>query len=122
MNLSPAFLEELSPGYVREKRIDLTLDDEAPSPAAFVPVLINVGYTRALPEGVALPLLLEVQGPSSQSYQRRVFTHATPSSLIFTPREGGRHLVVLREAAHNRWWGSLQLDVAGELLEAPRVA
>lgn len=120
--MNPIVLEELSPSYVRELRIDLTLNADTPqTPTAFKPLLLDVGYSRCLPEGVMLPLLLEIQGPSSTSYQRRVFSRSAPASVIFTPREGGQHLVTLREAAHNRWFGSLRLSIAGELLEPSKL-
>lgn len=111
--------EELSPNYVRERRIELAL---APleTPMALRPLLVTVSYARTLPEGVVLPLIFEVQGPSPQSYQRREFLRTAPRSIIFTPREGGEHLVSLREAYHNKWWGSLTVQVAGELLVDPR--
>jgi hypothetical protein len=116
---SPA-LDELSPPYLREERIDLTLDESIVTPAAFSSVLVNVDYARTLPEGVMLPLIMEVQGPSAQSYIRREFMRQAPDTLIFTPSEGGPHLVVLREVAHNRWWGRLHLSVEGERLDEPR--
>lgn len=120
--MADSALEEISPSYVREKRIDLTLDETTVKVRAFQQALLNVAYDRALPEGVMLPLVLEIQGSSPQSYQRREYTQVPPTAIIFTPREGGPHLVVLREVAHNRWWGSLNLDVEGELLEAPKPA
>lgn len=118
--IGPA-LDELSPPYVREARFDLTValgPDKLLAPIrAFTSVVIDVSYARTAPEGVMLPILLEVQGPSAGSYQRREFLRAPPASIIFTPREGGPHLVTLREVAHNRWHGSLRLDVEGERLE-----
>lgn len=117
--MSEVLLEEISPRYVREKRLDLSLDTSIPVARAGSPLLVNVSYARTLPEGVMLPLVLEVQGPSAQSYQRREFTRTVPSAIVFTAREGGPHLVVLREVAHNRWWGALKLDLQGELIEAP---
>lgn len=116
--MASAWQDEVSPSYLREDRIDLTLDASNADPAAFQSLLINVSYTRALPQGVMLPLILEVIGPSSTSYQRREFTRSAPNTLIITPREGGAHRVILREVAHNRWFGRLSLQVAGELLEA----
>ena len=67
--------------------------------------------------GVELPLELIVQGTSDGSYQHRVFSRLTPALLAFTPREGEAHSVALRETGHNRWWGSLRFQVAGELLQ-----
>jgi hypothetical protein len=117
--MGDALLDELSPRYMREDRIDVTLDASVTSPSAFDSILVNASYARCLPEGVVLPLILEVFGPSAQSYQRHEFARVAPSSFVFRPVEGGRHRVILREAAHNRWWGALSVDVAGELLEAP---
>lgn len=110
------YLDELSPPYIREKRIDLSLGADSELPAAMRSVLLDVNYDRTFPEGVVLPLLLEIQGPSPASYQRRVFRRVAPQSILFTPREGGPHAVILREVCHNRWWGSLRFDVSGERL------
>lgn len=118
--MGSAWQDEISPRYLREDRIDLELDSSNPAPAAFQSLLINVSYARTLPQHVMLPLILEVSGPSSDSYQRREFTRAPPATLVITPREGGPHVIVLREVAHNRWFGRLSVQVAGERLEAPR--
>lgn len=117
-----ASLDEISPRYIGEDRIDLSLDPSITVPGAFAPLLVNVSYARCEPNGVMLPLIFEAQGPSAESYIRRVFSRAAPASLIFTPREGGPHLVVLREAAHNRWWGRLRLSVEGETLDRRKVS
>jgi hypothetical protein len=117
-------LDELAPTYVREKRIDLMLEPTAEAPHANRPLTIIVGTSRTTPAGVAvgdglglaLPLVFEVQGPSPSSYQQRYFLKHLPTQIIFTPREGGRHNVTLREVAHNRFWGSLAVQVAGETL------
>jgi hypothetical protein len=109
-------LDEIAPSYIGEDRLDLSLDPSIVTPSAFVPLLVNVSYGRCVPQGVMLPLIFEAQGPSPESYVRRVFMRAAPSSVIFTPREGGPHLVTLREAAHNRWWGRLRLSIEGETL------
>jgi len=112
-------IDELSPAYVREKRFDLGLELGA-RPRANRSLLVTVSYDRAAPEGVMLPLVLEVQGSSAGSYLRREFTRALPSAIIFTPLEGGPFLVTLREVGHNKWFGTLNLSVEGELLEAPK--
>lgn len=113
-------VDDIAPSYLREERIDLTLAVGQPEPRAFFAILCDVGTLRTKPAGLVLPLILEVQGPSAASYERTEYHHAVPGQIVFVPREGGRHLVTLREAAHNRWFGSLRVDVAGELLEAPR--
>lgn len=109
------FIDEIAPRYIREKRITVALGEDTPLQSG-KPVLLTVDYSKCDPEGVVLPLVFEVQGPSSASYQRREFRRASPGSILFKPREGGTHVVTLREAFHNRWWGSVSMKVSGELL------
>lgn len=111
-------LESIAPSYVRERRLHLALAPDT-VPAANQSLVLSVDYNKALPEGVVLPLVLEVQGPSPASYQRREFVRTRPLSIVLTPREGGAHLVTLREVAHNRWWGSLHFDVEGTHILRP---
>jgi hypothetical protein len=54
------------------------------------------------------------QGPLAGQRQRRLFEHALPSSVLLTPRSGGRHFILIRELHHNRWQGRLFIDVAGD--------
>lgn len=111
-------IDELAPKNVRAKLLALSLDPNDEPPRANRPLLLQLDYTKALPDDVMLPLILEVQAPSASGYVRRVFARHKPLTAIFMPREGGRHLVILREAGHNRWWGSLAIEVAGEPLES----
>lgn len=113
--------DELCPPYFGEDRLDLSLVTQG-AVRAFARLVIAVSYARALPNGTVLPLEMIVQGPSQQSYVRRVFTRARPATLLFAPREGGSHLVLLREFAHNKWWGRLVIDVSGPSLDVPRTA
>ena len=112
-------LDEICPPYVGEARLVLQLQSTG-TVRAFEHASILVDYSATAPEGVVLPLELLIQGPSPQSYARRVFLRSRPTALIFTPREGGAHLLTLREFAHNRWWGRLVVDVQGQLLQEPR--
>jgi len=112
-------LDEICPLYYGEDRIDLSLTSSA-KPLAFQQVTIGVSYTRTLPQGVVLPLEMIVQGPSAQSYLRRVYSRAKPTVLLFSPKEGGSHLVLLREYGHNKWHGALIIYVDGPLLETPK--
>jgi len=116
----PNRIDELSPRYIGEDRIVLTVDLAQPALSANQSIQLNVDYSQCLPEDVVLPLIFEVQAHSSVSYKERVFGRQKPSSVIFTPIEGGIHFCCLREAAHNRWWGKLKLQVDGELLEPER--
>jgi hypothetical protein len=111
---SPA--EELSPSYLGEDRIDVTCDTTQKL-AAFSPITVGFGYTRCAPEGASLPLELIVQGPNAGSFVRKYFTRGLPSVFIFTPKEGGAHLVRLAELSHNYWFGALVIPITGERLE-----
>jgi hypothetical protein len=79
-------------------------------------VTIDVDYTPTVPDGVQLPLVLQIQPAfgTGRGYVRRVFRRVPPASLAFRPRGAGRYLVLLREQSHNRWQGRLSVDVAGE--------
>lgn len=114
--MSLANLDQISPRYIGEDRIVMALA-VGQEPMAGRPVSLTVDCAKAAPAGVELPLELIIQATAPESYQRRVFRRVTPSGLTFVPREGGPHSVVLREFGHNRWWGRLRVDVAGERLE-----
>lgn len=112
-------LEEICPSYVGEDRLVLSLLTEG-TIRAFSQARIGVSYAATAPEGTMLPLEMIIQGPSQQSYVRRVYSRTRPTTLLVTPREGGPHLVLLREFGHNRWWGRVSFNVDGPLLEPPR--
>ena len=114
-----AAIDEISPSYLGDDRIALTLATTG-ALAAFAPISFAVDYSACLPEGIMLPLELIVQGPGAGSYQRRVFSRRAPNSLTFKPREGGSHLVILREVAHNRYWGRAKIKITGEELLVSR--
>src|SRR5262245_19613553 len=110
----PSLIDELCPDYVGERRLALSLASLDSPPRAFAAIELVVDYTAALPDGIVLPLELTIASPSPSNFVRRHFLRSRPSSLAFIPQEGGRHLVRLTEVAHNRWWGALTIDVAGE--------
>lgn len=112
---SPA--EQLSPSYLGEDRIDVTCD-ATQKLAAFSPITVEFDYGRCAPEGASLPLELIVQGPTGGSFRRKYFTRHLPDVFIFTPIEGGAHLVRLAELGHNYWHGSTIIQVSGERLTA----
>jgi hypothetical protein len=116
----PTSMDELSPGYIGEDRIVLSLQFGSKT-AAFSPLTLLVNYDDCAPDGVVLPLEMIVRGPGESSYQRRVYTRTRPPSIVIKPREGGIHCIVLREVAHNRWWGKLNVTIQGQLLGKRRV-
>lgn len=107
---------ELSPRTLGEDRFDLQVTTS--SPAALNLVTVSVSYARADPEGIVLPLVMRVVGPSgAATTQVRHFQRFAPSELTFRPLEGGPTLVTLSELFHNRWFGRLVFDVSGDPLE-----
>ncbi len=112
-----AVVDEISPPEYGEDRFVLKLSQDTPNPRAFSPVVVEIDYSAADPEGLVLPLELTITGPSgTRSYERRVFPAFAPASIAFKPREGGAYLVRMTEQNHNRWFGSLPLDVEGDPL------
>lgn len=112
-----ANLDDISPTYLGEDRIVLTL---APgqAPLAGRPLTLLADYAACEPYGISLPLELIVQGTAPEAYQRRVIAKSAPEALVVTPREGGPHSVVLREMGHNRWWGRISVSVGGDRFES----
>jgi hypothetical protein len=118
-----ATLDEIAPTYVATRRLRLTLSDPQATPRAFDSVDIDVSIdTAADADGVARagglspPIVVTVKAPSAAHFERHVFYRTAPAQISFTPREGGEHLVSVRELAHNRFFGSLVVSVAGERL------
>lgn len=111
------FIDEISPVYYGEDRLRLQLVSSDQALRAFEPVLITVDYSRALPEGIRLPLEYAVTAPSGVNSTRKLYRRDAPLELVFIPREGGSHLVRLSELYHNQWWGKLVLEIAGDRLD-----
>jgi hypothetical protein len=110
-------IDTLSPSYVGEDKIVLTLDASTSNPRAFTPVQIDVDYSACAPAGVELPLELIIQGPTPASYREKTYRKFVPKSISFQPIASGEYLVLLREVAHNRWIGKLRIQVTGDPFE-----
>lgn len=109
-----SFIDEISPRFIGEDRLRLTLSNPDQVLAAFTPVVVAVDYSATLPEGIVLPLELDVTAPSGEQILRKVYRRFRPGELAFTPRAGGSFLVRLSEQYHNQWWGRLILEIAGD--------
>lgn len=109
-----ATIDEISPPYVGEDKLVLTLEDPQLTLLANLPFQVNVDYSATEPEGLQLPLELILQGPKAGQQTRRLFTRSLPSSLLLTPRVRGTHFILLKELFHNRWQGRLTVEVEGE--------
>ncbi len=113
-----AVVDDISPTYIGEDRIKLSLSPDTPNPKAFSPVQLDIDYGDADPEGgIVLPLELIVSAPSPANFRRDIIRRSLPSSIIIKPQEGGEHLVILRECGHNKFVGIFILAVAGDPTE-----
>jgi hypothetical protein len=110
-------LDELAPMFVGSEALTLTLSDPSSTRRAFNSISVLVDYTGAGDDGVRLPMELLITGPSPSSFRRHNYRRTAPPSFAFTPIEGGRHMVVLREIGHNRLLGKLEIVVEGDPLE-----
>lgn len=110
-------LDFMSPLYLGEDKISLSVDPTTQPPTAGRPVTINFDYTDADEAGgLIVPLVFTVQPPGTEGlgYVRRVFTRTRPIGYTFTAREAGTHFLLLKESAHNQWQGRLLIEVVGE--------
>ncbi|MFZ5896797.1 MAG: hypothetical protein ACOY0T_37420 [Myxococcota bacterium] len=110
----PSFREMLSPPELGESRIRLTLSPDTPAPTEGAPALVDIDYSKAAPEGITLPIVCSVAGPSGRKVLNVVFTRMLPTQIEWSPEEGGPHLVRIAEMFHNRWFGALVVDVIGD--------
>ena len=110
----PNIIDEICPPTVGERRIGLTLATDSLSPRAFNPITLYVNYDACEPEGLVPPLELTIIAPTRQNFQRAIFIRTQPETISFRPREGGMHVVRFGEVGHNRWFGYIEINVAGE--------
>lgn len=80
------------------------------------PITLLFDYSLAAPNGVVLPLVLQVQPAfgSGVGYVEKVFRRFAPESYAFTVPSAGIYLAVLRECYHQRWQGRILFEVEGD--------
>lgn len=115
-------IDQLSPPYIRARVLKLT-PASLEQARAFAAVDLDVAFDTSGPfaalvasAGLVGVVEMTVTAPSPVNFWRHVFRRGLPSLITFTPREGGRHFVRVREVAHNHWWGALAVNVLGEQL------
>lgn len=122
--MSRILLDEVSPITVQSERISIT-KIEPLVVLAHDDVALVVDYSRCFENysdaenefpggGVMLPLELRVTGPSGT--RTRTFSLFAPTELFFRPDEGGTWVITLRETAHNLFWGTITVEVAGDVI------
>ncbi|MEE9395194.1 MAG: hypothetical protein V3W41_22105 [Planctomycetota bacterium] len=119
-------LDEISPEFIGTPQLTLKLSDPTTPLRSFTSIVFDVDYSAAETEelgGIMMPLEMIVTGPSATSFVREVFgdqpggisQRDPPSSIAFTPQEGGRFNVMIREVGHNKLFGTLRVDVEGTI-------
>lgn len=104
---------ECFPDDFGTEQIDLVPIDIETLPYAFQPFPLTVTLRSAkLKIGLVPPLEMIVAAPSGKHTSRVL--DDIPLVVAFVPGEGGPHFVTLREQVHNRWHGSITVDVIGE--------
>lgn len=109
--------DELSAAWVGAEALKLSLVDPLSPKRANVAIDLEVDYSGAGEEGVTLPLEQLAVGPSPASFRRHVHRRQQPSIITFTPPQGGRHIVTLRQVYGDKLFGKLAVEVEGELLD-----
>jgi hypothetical protein len=109
-----SYQEMLSDDTLGASMIVLALGVDSSSPIESTPCVVTCDYSRALPNGVVLPVLVQVFRPDGTKLVERVLSRVLPDSVDFLPDVGGKHLVRIAETNHNRWFGALVVDVIGD--------
>lgn len=82
--------------------------------ATFETVVIEIDYTGAGAVGPVLPIEVIVSTLADRrAFERVVYRSTPPAQAIVRPTTAGRWLVTVREVAHDRAWGAVELDVIG---------
>lgn len=111
-------VSELCPDYVGRRNIILQLARTGVVLANRPTVVLVSLDGEALVSGLLLPLELRIVAPHAVNFRQHFYSgRVVPTSFAFTPREAGEHLISLREVAHNRWSGSLLVQVKGTTFE-----
>lgn len=115
-------LDLISPNYVGEDRIAITVDPVSKPLTVGRIITLNFDYSATKPVGVVKPLKLILQPAfgDGAGYQEVVFDRFVPSSYAFQVNGAGQYLAVIREVGHNLWQGRIVLDVAGDQYQEPR--
>jgi hypothetical protein len=112
-------LDRVAPANVGEDRIAIQVDPEsfvAGNLVVLRPVTLRLDYSDTEPEGVVLPVEIQVQPKfgDGTGYIRKVFNKVAPFAFTFKPPLAGEYLVLVREVFHNQWQGRTTLRVEGD--------
>lgn len=108
----------LSAPELGDDAIGLSLSPDTAAPLQGAPVIVLCDYSAAEPNGVVLPVVVQVIAPDGRVTVNRTVTRVLPASFDFIPDMAGVHLARVAEMNHNRWFGALQISVQGDEQEA----
>ena len=108
-------LDRISPTFIGSDAITIEVDQVSQPLLAERAIILNFNYDDTLPNGVRLPLILQIQPAfgDGTGYFRKIFSRSVPSSFAHTYPSAGQYLILLREFGHNNWQGRLLIEVGG---------
>ncbi len=109
-----SYQELLEDDALGQPLITLLLSQDTPLPIESASCVVNCDYSKALPTGVVLPVLVQVFRPDGTKLLERTLSRVLPDSIDFAPDVGGQHLVRIAELGHNLLFGALVVDVIGD--------
>ncbi len=109
----------VSPAFVGDDRITIKVDENSFLAGNLVvqqPITVRFNYDATDPEGVELPIVLEIQPEfgDGDAYRRILFQRFVPPSFTFKVTGAGKYLILIRERFHNQWQGRLSIEVTGD--------
>jgi len=111
--------DRVSPAFVGEDRITVTIDEDSFLAGSLVTertITARFDYSGAEPEGVALPIIVELQPGfgDGDAYRRLAFKRFTPETFAFKVTGAGKYFILVKERFHNQWQGRLEIEVEGD--------
>jgi hypothetical protein len=120
-------VDAISPMEMDTKRLRVTLASPGVKRTSDA-IRVLFDYRGAGITGVQLPIELTILPATGTDEVRihKVFRRVAPDEYTFRVNLAGKYLVTLKETFHNRYWGSLVVEVEGDrtspILRARRVA
>lgn len=111
--------DRVSPAFVGEDKIGIQVREESFLAGNLVvqrAITLDFDYSAADPEGIALPLILEIQPEfgDGDEYRRIVFDRFIPPSFTFKVVGAGKYLILLKERFHNLYQGRNTIEITGD--------
>ncbi len=111
--------DRVSPAFVGEDKITVVVDDVSFLAGSLVTnraITVRFDYSDADPEGVQLPIIVELQPGfgDGDAYRRVSFTRFVPETYTFKVTGAGKYFILIKERFHNKWQGRLEVEVEGD--------